>query len=101
MHKHPSHFKLLFPVHEAHANILALHRLKPCCLCLACKVLRGEEVAQRSVTPPVQVLPQLPIWRHPEQERPAETMGTKLQRVEHLSGCLVTINLAIANQQPM
>lgn len=65
VHKHSPHLKLLLPVHEPRARILALDNLKSCSDCLAAEVLCGEEIAQSSLPPPVQIFPNPPIWSHP------------------------------------
>lgn len=69
VHKDPPEFALFLPVQQPRACILALHSLEPCCLCLAPEILGGEEIAQRPITPPVQLLAHLPISSHPEPDR--------------------------------
>lgn len=67
MHKDSPHQKILPPVQEVNTHIAALFFHEPRCLCLCFEVLSAEEVAQRPVSPFVQILAYLLNWTQPAQ----------------------------------
>jgi hypothetical protein len=67
MHKDSSHQEFLPPVQELNTHIAALFFDESRCLRLCFKVLSAEEVAQRTVSPSVQILAYLLFWAQPAQ----------------------------------